>query len=146
MVKPKVETEGKKEKLVFAVGKRKESVARARIRSGSGRVLINDTPLDLWQPEYARLKIREPLMLVGNMIDGLDIKISVRGGGVTGQADAVRQALAKALVQYYKDDKLKRKFLDYDRNMLVYDYRRTEPHKPSRSRQGARRHKQRSKR
>ena len=146
MVKQKVDIEVKKEKMVFSVGKRREAVARARIRNGAGRVLINDTPLDLWQPEYSRLKIREPLMLAEDLINNLDIKVSVRGGGNAGQSDAVRQAIAKALVYYYKDDKLKRKFLDYDRNLIVYDYRRTEPHKPSRSRQGARRHKQRSKR
>lgn len=142
----KKEEKQQKEKIAFAVGKRRASVARARIRRGAGRVMINDKPLDLWQPEYARLRIREPLMLAGSMTDNLDIKVSVRGGGITGQSDATRQAISRALVDYHKDKDLKKKLSDYDRNLLVYDYRRTEPHKPSRSRQGARRHKQRSKR
>ena len=62
------------------------------------------------------------------------------------QADATRQAIAKGLVEYFDNKNLKDKYLEYDRNLLVYDSRRTEPHKPSRSSQGARRHKQRSKR
>lgn len=146
MVKQKNETDVKKEKIVFAVGKRKKAVARARIRSGSGRILINNSPLDMWEPEFSRLKIRESLMIIDSPMDNIDIKVNVHGGGVSGQTDAARQAIARALVEYYKDEKLKKKLLEYDRNLLVYDYRRTEPHKPSRSRQGARRHKQRSKR
>ncbi len=144
--KTKMGESGKKEKIILTVGKRKRSVAKARFRIGAGRVLINEKPLDLWEPEYARLRIREPLMLADNLPSQLDIKVNVRGGGVTGQADAIRQAIAKGLVEFSRDENLKKIFLDYDRNLLVYDYRRTEPHKPSRSRQGARRHKQRSKR
>ncbi|MEM0473237.1 MAG: 30S ribosomal protein S9, partial [Candidatus Aenigmatarchaeota archaeon] len=60
--------------------------------------------------------------------------------------DAIRQAIAKGLVEITKNHELKKRLIDYDRNLIVYDYRRTEPHKPSRSRQNARRHKQRSKR
>jgi len=74
----------------------------------------------------------------------LDISVNVKGGGMFGQAEAIRQAIAKMLVQYNK--KLKQVFLDYDRTLLVADVRRTEPHKPSRSKKGPRRHKQRSKR
>jgi len=136
----------KKEKIVLQTGKRKTAVAKARIKVGLGHVTINDVPIDLWQPEYARLRIREPLMLADELIQKVDIKVSVQHGGVVSQADAVRQAIAKGLVEFFKDEKLKKIYLDYDRNLLVYDPRRTEPHKPSRSRKGARRHKQRSKR
>ena len=62
-----------------------------------------------------------------------------------GQANAARQAIAKGLAQIMGDD-VKKKFLEYDRNLLVYDSRRTEPHKPPHSSWGARRYKQRSKR
>lgn len=134
------------QKIVFATGKRKTAVARARIRLGTGRVEINQVPIDLWQPEYARIKIREPLMLADELSRGVDIKVNVRHGGVSSQADAARQAIAKAMVEFFKDEKLKNLYLNYDRSLLVYDPRRTEPHKPSRSRKGARRHKQRSKR
>jgi len=133
-------------KYVLATGKRKEAVARARIKLGNGRVMINERPLDLWQPEYTRLKIREPLLLAGDLSQKVDIKVNVRGGGVAGQADAIRQAIAKGMVEFFNDEKLKEKYLDYDRNLIVYDSRRCEPHKPSRSRKGSRRHKQRSKR
>ena len=140
------EKKSEKERFVFSTGKRKTAVARARIISGTGRVEINEVPLDLWEPEYSRLRIREPLMLADELSQKVDIVVNVKHGGVSSQADAVRQAIAKGMVDFFKDEKLKNLYLDYDRNLLVYDPRRTEPHKPSRSRKGARRHKQRSKR
>ncbi|MEM5792958.1 MAG: 30S ribosomal protein S9 [Candidatus Aenigmatarchaeota archaeon] len=131
---------------IVSTGKRKTSVARATIRAGTGHVVINGTPIDLYKPEYARLKIREAMMLSGDLIKKVDISINVKGGGVSSQADAIRQSIAKGLVEFFNDENLKKIYLEYDRNLLVYDSRRTEPHKPSRSRKGARRHKQRSKR
>jgi len=136
----------KKVKIVLATGKRKTAVARASIRPGMGRVIINDVPLDLWQPEYSRIRIREPLMIAGDLSQHVDIKVNVKHGGVSSQADATRQAIAKGMVEFFNDENLKKIYLDYDKSLLVYDPRRTEPHKPSRSRKGARRHKQRSKR
>ena len=138
--------EVQKNKIVFVTGKRKTAVARARVKPGLGVITINDVPLDLWQPEYARIKIREPLLLADELSQKVDIKISVKSGGVSSQADAIQQVIAKGIVEFFNDEKLKKIYLDYDRNLLVYDPRRTEPHKPSRSRKGARRHKQRSKR
>lgn len=135
-----------KEKIVLATGKRKTAVAKARVKAGTGRITINDVPLDLWQPEYLRLKIREPLMLAGDVIQTVDISVNAKHGGISSQTDAIRQAISKGLVEFLNDQKLKKIYLDFDRNLLVYDPRRTEPHKPSRSRKGARRHKQRSKR
>ncbi|MCD6226527.1 MAG: 30S ribosomal protein S9 [Candidatus Aenigmarchaeota archaeon] len=147
MVKTKnQESKHKKEKIVLATGKRKTAVARARIKEGTGRIIINDMPIELWQPEYARLKIREPLLLAEDRIKNLDIKVNVKGGGISSQAEAIRQAIAKGIVEFLKDEKLKNMYLDYDRSLLVFDSRRTEPHKPSRSKKGPRRHKQRSKR
>jgi small subunit ribosomal protein S9 len=69
----------------------------------------------------------------------------VKGGGTTGQVDAARQAIARGLVELLGGD-LKQRYMAYDRNLLVFDPRRTEPHKPPRSSQGPRRYKQRSKR
>ncbi|MCX8179447.1 MAG: 30S ribosomal protein S9 [Candidatus Aenigmarchaeota archaeon] len=134
------------EKVVFETGKRKTSVARVVLKAGEGRVEINDIPLDVYEPEFCRLRIREVLMLADSLANKYDIKVNVKGGGISSRVDAIRQAIAKALVAATKSEELKRKFLDFDRSLLVYDPRRTEPHKPSRSRQGARRHKQRSKR
>lgn len=136
----------KKDRIVVVTGKRKTAVARARVKPGLGKVTINDIPLDIWQPEYSRIKIREPLILANELSQKIDIKVNVRSGGISSQADAIRQAIAKGIVEFFNDEKLKKIYLDYDRNLLVYDSRRTEPHKPSRSRKGARRHKQRSKR
>jgi small subunit ribosomal protein S9 len=146
MAKKESKEETVKERIVFTTGKRKTAVARARIKPGLGRITINDTPLDLWQPEYCRIRIREPLMLAGELAQQVDIKVNVRSGGISSQAEAIRQAIAKGLVEFFKDEKLKQVYLDYDRSLLVYDPRRCEPHKPSRSKKGARRHKQRSKR
>jgi len=140
------ETKSGKEKIVLATGKRRTAVARARVKAGLGQVTINDVPIDLVLPEYARTKIREPLLLADDLNQKVDIKVNARHGGVVSQADAIRQAIAKGMVEFFNDEKLKKIYLDYDRSLLVYDPRRTEPHKPSRSRKGARRHKQRSKR
>ncbi len=136
----------KKQKIKIVTGKRKTSVVRARVKEGTGKITINNIPLDIYQPEYVRLKIREPLILAGDLTKKVDITINVRGGGIVSQADAIRQSIAKGMVDFFKNENLKKIYLDYDRNLLVYDARRTEPHKPSRSRKGSRRHKQRSKR
>ena len=138
--------EEQKNKIVQVTGKRKTAVARDRVKPGLGLVTINDVPLDLWQPEYSRIKIREALLLADELSQKVDIKVIVKSGGVSSQTDAIQQAIAKGMVEFFNDEKLKKIYLDYDRNLLVYDPRRTEPHKPSRSRKGCRRHKQRSKR
>ncbi len=130
-------------KVIFATGKRKLAVARAVGRPGSGNVRINKKPLELY-PEVQRLFISEPLILAGKTAEKLDIEVSVKSGGVMGQAEAARQAIARILVE--ADPELKKKFLEYDRSLLIPDVRRNEPHKPSRSKKGPRRHKQRSKR
>ena len=132
----------KKKELIQTYGKRKKAIARAIAKPGKGIILINNKPLEVFEPEILRLMIKEPLILAGNV--GLDINVSSSGGGIFGQASAIRQCIAKALVEY--DKGLKEKFMEYDRNMLVSDSRRTEPHKPSASKRGPRRHKQRSKR
>jgi small subunit ribosomal protein S9 len=133
-------------KFVFTTGKRKRAVARAKTIAGKGRILINSIPFRLWGNEVLRMWVAEPLTLAGDLAKRVDIKINVKGGGVTGQAEAIRMAIAKGLVEFFESEKLKSKFLEYDRSLLVYDPRRTEPHKPSRSKKGPRRHKQRAKR
>lgn len=134
----------KKVKIVSTLGTRKLATARANARAGSGMVRINGRPIALIEPEMARLKMQEPIFIAGEAANAVDIEVNVTGGGPISQADAVRQAIATALVGF--DKKLKSSFLAYDRSLLVADPRRTEPHKPSRSSAGPRRHKQRSKR
>jgi len=136
----------KKKDYAFTTGKRKKAVARAKVEAGKGKITINSMPFDLWGNEVLRLWITEPLLLAGDVTKGVDIKVNVKGGGIVGQAEAIRVAISRGLANFSKDKKLRERFLEYDRNLLVYDARRTEPHKPSRSRKGARRHKQRSKR
>ncbi len=141
---PRAEQKVKKEKPVFTVGKRKVAEARAISTKGVGKVLINGIPLEIFEPALAREMISEPLALAGDAAKQADISVRTEGGGIMGQAEAARQAVAKALVEF--DINLKPLFLHYDRSLLVADPRRNEPHKPSRSKDGPRRHKQRSKR
>lgn len=132
--------------MMKAQGKRKEARARAKIEEGNGRIRVNSRPIEVFDDEMVRLMMKEPLVLAEDISDEVDIDVNVDGGGKVGQAEAVRQAIARSLVKFSEDDELERKFLEYDRNMLRIDPRKTEPHKPSVSSKGARKHKQRSKR
>jgi len=117
-------------KILVTSGKRKTAIARATFKPGKGRVLINKKPIELYEPEIARWKIMEPLLLAGSeRVNKIDIEVIVRGGGFMGQADAARMAIARGLVEWFKDEKLKEIFLEYDRSMLAGDPRRTEPKK-----------------
>ena len=113
-------------------GKRKTAIARATLRQGNGLVRINSIPLEFIHPKMSRLKLLEPLILAGDVAGKVDIDVDVAGGGVTSQAEASRLAIAKALVNFTKSDKLKETFLNYDRNLLVADVRRKEAAKPNR--------------
>ncbi len=115
---------------ILTVGKRKKAIARAKIESGSGKVKINRVPVDLFMPEVLRMMIREPLIIAGDVSKKVDISVNVRGGGVIGQAQAARTAIAKALVEFSKSDDLKKKFAEYDKTLLVSDVRTREPRKP----------------
>lgn len=119
-------------KVVYASGKRKRAIARATLRHGKGKIRINKALLDFYEPKLARLKLREPLILAGDVANKVDIDVNVMGGGVNSQAEASRLAIAKVLVEHTKSDKLKEKFLEYDRNLLVADVRRKEAAKPNR--------------
>ncbi|MEM7819677.1 MAG: 30S ribosomal protein S9 [Candidatus Aenigmatarchaeota archaeon] len=133
-------------KTIQTVGKRKKSIARATIRDGNGIVRINSILLDIIEPRYRQMRIKEPIILAGELAKNVDIDVNVSGGGIWGQADAARTAIANALVKWYKNENLRKIYMDYDRSLLISDSRRTEPHKPSRSSAGPRRSKQQSKR
>ena len=113
-------------------GKRKTAIARAVLRAGTGIVKVNNIPIDLIDPRMSRLKLMEPLILAGDIINKVNIEVTVAGGGVASQAEASRLAIAKTILEYSKNDKLKETFLTYDRNLLVADVRRKEPSKPNR--------------
>jgi small subunit ribosomal protein S9 len=116
--------------VVNTSGKRKTAVARAVAREGTGIVRINSVPLDIVTPELARLKMAEPLTLVPEKAAKIDIDVSVAGGGVMGQAEATRTAIAKAIVEYFNDEELKVAFKKFDRSLLISDIRRKLPKKP----------------
>ncbi len=143
----KTKQTSKKQETLVIIGYRKKAIARGYIRKGNGSIRVNGKPLESYFPKLLLYRILEPVYLAGeDKMKNISIEIDVHGGGITGQSDAVRQIIAKALVEYYKDDALKEMFIDYDRSLLVPDVRQTEPHKPSRSKQGPRRKKQLSKR
>ncbi|MDD5416572.1 MAG: 30S ribosomal protein S9 [Candidatus Aenigmarchaeota archaeon] len=133
-----------KKKADYEVGSRKRAISRASAKLGTGKVRVNSIPLDIFGTETQRLMIAEPLLIAGEHAKKYDFNIIAKGGGPLGQAAAIRQSIAKILAKH--DKALRKKFLDYDRSLLIADVRRTEPHKPSCSKRGPRRHKQRSKR
>jgi len=126
-------------KVIQASGSRKRAVARATLRPGKGKVKINGQFLSNYGSDISRLRISEPLVLASNVAKKVDIDVSVNGGGVNGQSDAIRLAIARALVVH--DDKLKKVFDEYDRLLLVADVRRKEVCKPNDSKARAKRQK-----
>lgn len=117
-------------KVVNTSGKRKTAVARAAVAKGTGKVRINRVPLEIHEPPLARLKMLEPLSIAGKKAEKLDIAVSVQGGGVYGQADAARTAIARGIIDYTGDAELKEQFIAYDRTLLVNDTRVKESKKP----------------
>ncbi len=82
----------------YATGRRKSSAARVFLRPGSGNITVNKRPLDeYFGRETARMVVRQPLELV-QMKDRFDIAVSVVGGGMSGQAGAIRHAITRALI------------------------------------------------
>ncbi len=84
----------------YATGKRKNAIARTRLYPGTGRITINNRPLEEYFPrDTLRMIINQPLNLV-NMREKLDVKVKVQGGGISGQAQAVRHGISRALQEY----------------------------------------------
>lgn len=84
----------------YGTGRRKSSVARVRLYNGSGKITINDRDIDdYFGLETLKLVVRQPLVLTANA-DRFDIAIRVAGGGVSGQAGAIRHGVSRALLQY----------------------------------------------
>lgn len=84
----------------YGTGRRKSSVARVFIKQGSGKIIVNDKPVDeYFSRETSRMILRQPLELTNNL-DAFDIKVNVMGGGETGQAGAVRHGITRALIDF----------------------------------------------
>ncbi|HWG10458.1 MAG TPA: 30S ribosomal protein S9 [Rhodanobacteraceae bacterium] len=89
----------------YGTGRRKTSAARVFLRKGQGRIMVNGKPLDeFFGRVTSRMIVRQPLELT-QMVDKFDISVNVDGGGITGQAGAIRLGIARALVEY--DESLK---------------------------------------
>jgi small subunit ribosomal protein S9 len=82
----------------YGTGRRKSSVARVFIKAGSGKIVVNDKPVDeYFSRETGRMIVRQPLVLTDNL-NSFDIMVNVAGGGESGQAGAVRHGITRALI------------------------------------------------
>jgi len=131
-----------KRRIVLATGKRKMAIAKAIIKPGKGRVTINEFPLEAYGQETVRTKIYEPLLVLGERRKAMDIGVRVSGGGIMGQGEAARTAIARGIAEWSRSAEVRRLLTRYDRSMLAGDSRRSEPKKFGGP--GARRRKQKS--
>ncbi|HUX31891.1 MAG: 30S ribosomal protein S9 [Thiobacillus sp.] len=82
----------------YGTGRRKSSVARVFLKAGSGKIVVNDKPVDeYFSRETGRMIVRQPLVLTDNL-NSFDIMVNVAGGGESGQAGAVRHGITRALI------------------------------------------------
>ena len=124
-------------KMVYTHGKKRNAIANAVVQEGNGTITINRIPIQNIEPKTLRIKIFEPILILGiEKFKNLRIKVRVSGGGSVAQLYAARTAVAKGIVawnQKYGDeeskDEARRDLLNYDKNLLVPDYRRLEPKK-----------------
>lgn len=97
----------------YGTGKRKTSIARVYLRPGSGKITINSRDLLSYFHNEAHLTLIKQPLIVTDVEEKFDIYINVRGGGLTGQAGAIRHGISRALVEYKKElrDRLKKEGL-----------------------------------
>lgn len=113
---------------IQTVGRRKRSVARVLLRPGNGQWSINGRPMaDYFPRPTHQIRVEEPLK-VAELENSFDISVRVRGGGLTGQSDAVRMGLSRALVEH--DEELRAALRE--KGMLTRDARQVERKKPGR--------------
>ncbi len=109
-----------KEMKYTATGRRKESVARVELTPGNGEFIINKRILDgYFGREVSRMQVRQPLILT-NVLNKLNVRVNVTGGGLSGQAGAICHAIARALLKYdssFKSLLRKNHFLTRDPRM-----------------------------
>ena len=90
---------------IHALGRRKSAVARVYLTEGTGKITINKRDLkDYFPSELVQFVVKQPLTLL-NVVDKYDIKVNLYGGGFTGQSQALRLAIARALVKINEEDK-----------------------------------------
>ena len=128
---------GTEVKTVYTHGKKKNAIANAVVQQGKGSITVNRIPIQNIEPKTLRIKIFEPILLLGvSQFQDLKIKVRVSGGGPTAQLYAARMAIAKGVVawkQKYVDEEekntVRKTLVNYDKGLLVADPRRMEPKK-----------------
>jgi len=128
MVNPPAKTPAKKPVKLYS-GARKTARATAAIQPGAGRIRVNGTPIELWEPEPARLHLMGPVSVVGELREKYDLNISVSGGGFMGQADAAAMAIARAFVDQVRGSEIRERMNAYNKYLLSGDPRQAEPKK-----------------
>lgn len=116
-------------KAIVTRGKRKEAIARATVKPGLGRYLVNNVAVSTFSSPLLRYVYLEPLQFFPDA-DKFDLSVTVTGGGASGQAQAARTAVARGLLEAHgENDSIKQQMLAFDRSLLVEDPRRVEPKK-----------------
>ncbi len=123
-------------------GSRKQARATAAITPGTGKIRVNNVPVEMMMPSVARQRVMTPLVLSGDLRDKVDIDVRVAGGGFMGQAEAAAMAVSRALVDWTRGQELRRRISEYDVHLLSGDFRQSESKKFGGP--GARRRKQKS--
>lgn len=112
--------------IINAIGRRKSAVARVYLTEGTGKITINKKDIETYFPSaILRYVVRQPLQLL-DVVEKYDIKVNLDGGGYTGQSQALRLAIARALVKINAEDKKDLK----DHGFLTRDSRAVERKKP----------------
>ncbi len=108
--------------FTYATGKRKNAISRTRLYAGTGQITVNGRPFEDYFPRKTlQMVVQQPLKLV-RMVDRYDIKANCSGGGVSGQAEALRHGIARALVSYDEANKATMR----SRGFLTRDARKVE--------------------
>ncbi|MGC8635444.1 MAG: 30S ribosomal protein S9 [Thermoprotei archaeon] len=117
-------------KVVVSSGKRKKAVARAIIRPGAGRFLINGYPMELHPNMQVRSQLKVLYEALKPYSDKVDVEVSSSGGGYMGQYQASVYAISRGIYQYFNnDDRVKQVLLEFDPHALSGDPREKEPKK-----------------
>jgi len=91
---------------IHKIGRRKTAVARIYLSEGTGKITVNKKELEVYFPtDTLQYKVRQPLSLT-NTVENFDIKVNENGGGITGQAEAVRMAIARAMCEVDAENRL----------------------------------------
>jgi small subunit ribosomal protein S9 len=114
---------------LIVTGSVKSAVARAVVKQGSGRVMINGCPAENWLYDPYRMLVLTPLKLLPEHFKDVDVEVKVKGGGHSSQARAVMQALARGITQWTRSASVRNIFRGFDRHLLSGDPRRKEPKK-----------------